>query len=83
LPGDYTEDVPQLMVHLVDPIGGGCGQRVQERRGRSHVLAGPSIGWTRRPFIVDGEGDGPAVSSGFGEVNGGGSLCPQHGLVSM
>jgi hypothetical protein len=36
-----------------------------------------------RPFVVDGGGDGPGPSSGFGEVDGGGFLGPQHGLASM
>jgi hypothetical protein len=45
--GGNTEDVLQLMVHLVHPIGGGPGQSVQECHCRSHVLAGLGEGWTR------------------------------------
>jgi hypothetical protein len=33
--------------------------------------------------MVDGGGDVPGPSSGFGEVDGGGSLHPQRILVSM
>jgi hypothetical protein len=33
--------------------------------------------------MVDGGGDGPGPSSGFGEVDGGGSLRPQCGLASV
>jgi hypothetical protein len=79
----YVEDVSKLMVHLIDPIGGGHGQSVQEHHGHDHVLAGPGKGWTQHPFMVDGEGDGPSQSSSFGEVDGGGSLHPQRCLVSM
>jgi hypothetical protein len=61
--GSYAEDVPQLTIHLVDHAGGGRGQSVQKSKG-----------WTWRPFIVDGNSDVPGPSSGFGEVDGGGSL---------
>jgi hypothetical protein len=64
------------MVHLVDPVNGGHRQSVQERRDLSHVLAGPGKGWTWHPFEVDGGGNGPGPSSGFGEVDDGGSFHP-------
>jgi hypothetical protein len=32
-------------------------------------------------IVVDGSGDGFGLSSSFGEVDGGGSLYPQHGLA--
>jgi hypothetical protein len=83
LPQKLTDDVPQLMVHHIDPTGGGCGQRDQKHHGRGHVLDGPGKGWTRQPFMVDGTGDVPSLNSGFGKVDGGGSLHPQRGLASM
>jgi hypothetical protein len=33
--------------------------------------------------MVDGTGDVPSLNSGFGKVDGGGSLHPQRGLASM
>jgi hypothetical protein len=72
----YTEDVHQLMVHLTNPIGGVHGQSIQECCSHDHILAGPCKGWMRHTFVVDGVSDGYGSSSGFGEVNGGGSLCP-------
>jgi hypothetical protein len=71
------------MVHLANPIGGGCRQSIQESYGRGHVLVdlGKSQMWCT--FMVDGDGDGFGSSSGFGEVDGGGSLHPQRGLASV
>jgi hypothetical protein len=69
------------MVHLMDPIGGGRGQSVQERYSCSHVLAGMDKGWTRHPFVVDGGGDGLGPSLGLGEVDGGSSFCSQCSLA--
>jgi hypothetical protein len=62
---------------------GGREQGIQERCGHSHVLAGPGKSWRWCTFVVDGGGDGSGPSSGFGEVDGDGSLCPQHGLASV
>jgi hypothetical protein len=72
-----------MPVHLVDPVGGGSGQSIQECCDRGHVLAHPSKGWRWCIFMVDGGGDDSGSSSGFGEVNGGGSLHSQCGLVSV
>jgi hypothetical protein len=33
--------------------------------------------------MVDGDGDGSGLSSGYGEVDGGGLLRPQRGLASV
>jgi hypothetical protein len=79
----YVEDVFQLLVHLADPVGRGHGQRIQECYGHGRVLAGPSKGLRWRTLVVDGGSNGSGPSSGFGEVNGGGSLCPQLGLMSV
>jgi hypothetical protein len=38
---------------------------------------------TGRTFVVDGSGDSFGPSSGFGDVDGDGSLHPQCGLVSV
>jgi hypothetical protein len=72
-----------MMVHLVDPIGGGCGQTVQEHSGHSHILVDLGKGWMHHPFVVDGGDDGPGPIPGFGVVDGGGSVRPQGGLTSM
>jgi hypothetical protein len=40
LHGGGSEDALQLLVHLTHPIGGGCGQCVQERH---HILAGAGL----------------------------------------
>jgi hypothetical protein len=71
------------MVHLIDPIGGGLRQSIQERCGYDHVLAGPGKGWTWHTFMVDGGDDGSSPSSDFGEGDGGGSLHSQRGLASV
>jgi hypothetical protein len=66
--GGYTEDGLQLMVHLADPISGGRRQSIQERCGRSHILASPGKSRMWRTFVVDGSGDGSGLSSGLGSV---------------
>jgi hypothetical protein len=58
-------------------------QSIQERYSRGHVLAGPGKSQMWRTFVVDGGNDGFGSGSGFGEVVGGGSLRPQHGLASV
>jgi hypothetical protein len=65
------------MVHLIDPIGGGLRQSIQERCGYDHVLASPGKGWTWHTFMVDGGDDGSSPSSDFGEGDGGGSPTAQ------
>jgi hypothetical protein len=80
---DYAEDVLQLVVHLADPVGRGRGQSIQERSGHDQVLADPNKGWRRCTFMVDGGGSDSGLSSGLGEVDGGGSLRPQRGLASV
>jgi hypothetical protein len=45
--GGGAEDFHQLLIHLVHPIGGGCGQSVQERGhngtiGMARVIGVPS-----------------------------------------
>jgi hypothetical protein len=81
--GAYAEDVLQLTVHLADTIGGGHAQSIQERCGHNHVLAGPGKGWMQRTLVVHGGVDGSGLCLGFGEVDGGGLLHPQCGLVSL
>jgi hypothetical protein len=74
--GGYIEDVPQLMVHPVHPIGGGHMQSVEEHHCHGHVLDSPGKSWTRHPLMVDGHSDGPGTSSSLGEVNSCGQLHP-------
>jgi hypothetical protein len=46
-------DVLQMLIHLAQPIGGGPGQRIQERDHSGHVLCGPSEGG-KLPFPMVG-----------------------------
>jgi hypothetical protein len=73
---NHVEYALQLAVHPVHSIGGGRGQSVQKCHRRSHVLASPGKGQTRRPIMVNGSGDGLGPSSGLGKVDGFGPLRP-------
>jgi hypothetical protein len=42
--GGDAEDAFQPFVHLTHPVGGRCGQCVQERDRHGHVLTGPGEG---------------------------------------
>jgi hypothetical protein len=68
------------VVHIVLPIGRGCGQGVQEHGHSDHVMAGPGEGRARSPLVVDGGSDIPGLSSSVGEVNHYVMLCLKHGL---
>jgi hypothetical protein len=79
--GGDVEDVLQLVVHLVHPVDGVCGQSVQERDHCGHVLAGPDDGGIQRPLAADGGGEVPSLISGIGEVNHYGPLYLERGLA--
>jgi hypothetical protein len=64
-----AEDVLQLVVHPIHPVGGGYGQSVQKRGRCGHVLASLGKGDLRLPLMVDDSGDIPSLSRGVGEVN--------------
>jgi hypothetical protein len=72
-----------LSVHHADSIGGGHRQSIKACYGRDHVLASPGKDWMWCTFVVDGSGNDSGLSPCFGEVDGGGLLHPQHGLVSV
>jgi hypothetical protein len=40
LHGGGAEDALQPLVHHAHPVGGGCGQRVQNHGCRGHILVG-------------------------------------------
>jgi hypothetical protein len=63
-----AEDVFQLTVHLVHPVGGGCVQFVP-KCNRGHVLASPNRDGARRPLTVYGVGDVACPSLGVGHIN--------------
>jgi hypothetical protein len=76
-----TENVFQLMVYLVHPIGGGCRQSVQKCSRRSHVLAGPHEGGVWWPLLVYGRGDIPGPGLGVGEVDHYDTVCLERRLA--
>jgi hypothetical protein len=75
------QSVFQLMVHLVHPIGGGCGQGVQKRSHDGQGLAGPSEGGAWRLLMVCGSNDVPGLSSGVCEVDHYSPLYLECGLA--
>jgi hypothetical protein len=76
-----AEDFLQLMIHLVQPINGGCGYNFQKCNHYGHILASPSKGRLRRTITVDGIGNIPTPSLGSGEFNCYAPLCLERGLV--
>jgi hypothetical protein len=74
--GGYAEDVPQLTIHPIHPVGGECEQVSKSATTVDTFLAGPGKGWTRHPLTIDGSSDSPVPSSSLGEVDGCGPLHP-------